>query len=411
MTTAARLADLIREVSGTALPVRLRAWDGTEAGPRDAPVLIIRNRWALRRMLWAPGELGLARAYVAGDVDVEGELADGFRRAWQASRSRSSSRLKLSTVDRIRVVSTGTRLGALGLPPKPPAAEAKTTGRRPELSNDFYALLLDSHLAYSSAYFTEDGQSLHDAQTAKLELICHKLGLQQGMRLLDVGCGWGSLALYAAEHHGVHATGITLSEEQRTFITVRAAERGLDALVDVRVQDYRELGELPDMAGTFDAVSSIEMGEHVGDAHYGTYAAIMCRALKPRGRLLLQQMSRSLDAAPGGGAFIERYIAPDLHLRPLWQTLRYLQEAGLEIRGVEAMREHYVRTVDAWLETYQTHHEQFVSLVGEEVARVWQLYLVGGRLAFEEARMGVDQVLAVKTTASGASGLGLLAQR
>ena len=406
MTTAARLADLIREVSGTALPVRLRAWDGTEAGPRDAPVLVVRNRRALRRLLWAPGELGLARAYVAGDVDVEGELADGLRRAWQAARSRSSSsRLKLTTADRIRVVAAGMRLGALGLPPKPPAAEGKQTGPRHDLSNDFYALLLDRHLAYSAACFTEDGQSLHDAQTAKLELICGKLGLQQGMRLLDVGCGWGALILYAAEHHGVHATGITLSEEQRAFVAVRAAARGLSDKVDVRLQDYREFGESPEAAGAFDAVSSIEMGQHVGRAHYGTYTEILFRALKPRGRLLLEQMSRSLDATPGGGSFIERYIAPDLHMRPLWQTLRYLQEAGLEIRAVEAMREHYVRTVDAWIDTFETHQEQFVALVGEEVARVWRLYLVGGRLAFEEARVGVDQVLAVKTTASGASGI------
>lgn len=419
MTIAARLADLIRDVSGTTLPVRLRAWDGTEAGPRDAPVLIIKNRRALRRMLWAPGELGLARAYVTGDVDVEGDLADGFRRAWQVSRSRpaSKSKSKLTAGGKAKAVAAGARLGALGTPPKPPAAEADLAGRlhtrlrdraaiahHYDLSNDFYALLLDSHMAYSSAYFTADDQSLHDAQTAKLDLICRKLELQEGMRLLDVGCGWGSLVLHAAEHYGVHATGITLSSEQRAFIAVRATERGLDDKVDVRLQDYREFGELPDVAGTFDAVSSVEMGEHVGEGNYGTYAAIMFKALKPRGRLLLQQMSRSLDAAPGGGAFIERYIAPDMHMRPLWQTQRYLQEAGFEIRGVEAMREHYVRTVDAWIETFETHYAQFVGLVGEEVARVWRLYLVGGRLAFEEARMGVDQILAVKTTASGVSG-------
>ena len=417
MTTAGRLADLIRDVSGSTLPVRLRAWDGTEAGPRDAPVLVIRNRRALRRLLWAPGELGLARAYVAGDIDVEGDLADGFRRAWQAARSRSSAALRISTADKVRALAAGARLGALGGPPKPPAAEANLTGRlhtrlrdraaiahHYDLSNDFYALLLDSHMAYSSAYFTSDEQSLHDAQTAKLDLVCRKLGLQEGMRLLDVGCGWGSMILHAAEHYGVHATGITLSEQQRSFIAVRATERGLGDKVEVRLQDYREFGELPGVAGTFDAVSSIEMGEHVGEAQYGTYAAIMLKALKPRGRLLLQQMSRSLDAAPGGGAFIERYIAPDMHMRPLWQTLHHLQEAGFEIRGVEAMREHYVRTVDAWIETFETHYDQFVALVGEEVARVWRLYPVGGRLAFEEARMGVDQVLAVKTTASGVSG-------
>ena len=418
MTVAARLAELIRDISGSSLPVRLRAWDGTESGPRDAPVLIIRNRRALRRILWAPGELGLARAYVTGDIDVEGDLADGFRRAWQAARSRPSMRLRLTTADKARALAAGVGLGVLGPPPKPPAAEVRLTGRlhtrlrdraaiahHYDLSNDFYALLLDSHMAYSSGYFTEEGEALHDAQTAKLDLICRKLGLREGLRLLDVGCGWGSLILYAAEHYGVHATGITLSEEQRAFVAVRATERGLSESVEVRLQDYREFGELPGVAGTFDAVSSIEMGEHVGEAHYPTYAAIMFSAIKPRGRLFLQQMSRSLDAAPGGGAFIERYIAPDMHMRPLWQTLRYLQQAGFEVRDVEAMREHYVRTVDAWIETFETHHEQFVALVGEEVVRVWRLYLVGGGLAFEEGRMGVDQVLAVKPTGAGASGM------
>ncbi|CAN5773248.1 hypothetical protein BH10ACT9_BH10ACT9_13480 [soil metagenome] len=279
MTTAGRLADLIRDVSGSTLPVRLRAWDGTESGPRDAPVLVIRNRRALRRLLWAPGELGLARAYVAGDIDVEGDLADGFRRAWQAARSRPSAALRISTADKVRALAAGARLGALGGPPKPPAAEANLTGRlhtrlrdraaiahHYDLSNDFYALLLDSHMAYSSAYFTSDEQSLHDAQTAKLDLVCRKLGLQEGMRLLDVGCGWGSMILHAAEHYGVHATGITLSEQQRSFIAVRATERGLGDKVEVRLQDYREFGELPGVAATFDAVSSIEMGEHVGEA-------------------------------------------------------------------------------------------------------------------------------------------------
>jgi cyclopropane-fatty-acyl-phospholipid synthase len=398
MTSAGRLADLIRDVTGSALPVRLRAWDGTEAGPRDAPVLVIRNRRALRRLFWAPSELGLARACVAGDVDLEGDLADAFRRAWQAARAGPVSRVRIS---RLKVATAAARLGALGPPPTPPAAEMR---RAREHGADFYTLLLDDHMAYSAAYFSEAGQSLHDAQTAKLDLVCRKLGLRAGMRLLDVGCGWGSLILHAAEHYGVHATGLTASEEQRGFVAVRASERGLSAAVDVRVQNYREFGEQPEAAGTFDAVSSIETGEYVGEAHYPRYAAVMFDALKPRGRLLLQQMSRGIDATPGGGVFIERYIASDLHLRPLWQTVRHVQEAGLEIRGVESMREHYVRTVDAWIETLETHHEQFVDLVGAEVARVWQLYLVGRRLAFEESRMGADQVLAVKTTASGVSG-------
>ncbi|MCV7227662.1 SAM-dependent methyltransferase [Mycolicibacterium komossense] len=403
MTAATRLADLIREGAGIDLPVRLRAWDGSEAGPRDAPVLIIRNRRALRRLLWAPGELGLARAYVTGDVDVEGDLAEGFRSAWRAAPAQPHKPRKA------RALAAAAKLGALGPPPKPPASEARLSGRlhtrrrdraaiahHYDLSNDFYQLLLDDQMAYSSAYYTEPDQSLHDAQTAKLDLICHKLELKPGMRLLDVGCGWGSLILHAAQHYGVQATGITLSAQQRAFITARVVERGLADTVEVRLQDYREFGELPEAAGTFDAVSSIEMGEHVGQQQYPTYAAIMFDALRPGGRLLLQQMSRRADAAPGGGAFIERYIAPDMHMRPLWQTLRFLQNEGFEVLGVEAMREHYVRTVEHWIETFEANFDRFVALQGEEVARVWRLYLVGGGLAFEEGRMGVDQILSAK---------------
>lgn len=269
-----------------------------------------------------------------------------------------------------------------------------------DLSNDFYRLLLDDHMAYSSAYFTHAGQSLHDAQTAKLDLICGKLGVEPGMRLLDVGCGWGSLILHAADRYGVRATGITLSAQQHQFIAARAAERGLTDRVEVRLQDYRDFGSQPQTTAAFDAVSSIEMGEHVGEQFYSSYARILYGALKPGGRLLLQQMSRRADAAPGGGAFIEAYIAPDMHMRPLWQTLRYLQDADFEIVSVEAMREHYARTAEHWIATLEDRFNEFVALLGEEVARVWRLYLAGGRLAFEEGRMGVDQILAGKPAVS-----------
>ena len=408
-TVAGRLAALVRDVTGAALPVRLRAWDGSEAGPRDAPVLIIRNRRALRRLVWAPSELGLARAYVSGDVDVDGDLADGLRRAWRSAREQPRSAARLGPGAKIKAAAAAVRMRVVGPPPKPPAAEARLSGRlhsrrrdraaiahHYDLSNEFYRMLLDDHMAYSSAYFADPDQSLYDAQTAKLDLICRKLGLQPGMRMLDVGCGWGSLILYAAQHYGVHATGITLSAEQCAFIEDRVAERGLAADVEVRLQDYREFGEGGSAADTFDAVSSIEMGEHVGEERYPTYTAIMFGALKPTGRLLLQQMSRDVDVAPGGGAFIERYIAPDMHMRPLWQTLRHVQNAGFEVLGVEAMREHYVRTVERWIDTFEANYDRFVELQGDEVARVWRLYLVGGGLAFAEGRMGVDQVLAVR---------------
>ncbi len=200
--------------------------------------------------------------------------------------------------------------------------------------------------------------------------------------------------LHAAHRYGVRATGITLSAGQRDFTVARAAERGLTDSVEVRLQDYRDFDGTS--AGAFDAVASIEMGEHVGERLYPSYVAVLDRALRPGCRLLLQQMSRRADAAPGGGPFIEAYIAPDMHMRPLWQTLRYLQDAGFEIRSVAAVREHYARTAEHWMNTLESRFGEFVALQGEEVARFWRLYLAGGILAFEEGRMGVDQVLAVK---------------
>ncbi len=414
-TAADRLAALVRDTVGVDLPVRIRAWDGSEAGPQDGPVLVIRSRRALRRLLWAPGELGLARAYITGDIDVEGDLADGFRRAWTLARSRPDTGVSLSAGAKLKAMATAARLGALGAPPKPPASEARLRGglhtrlrdraaisHHYDLSNEFYELLLDESMAYSSAYFAHEGQSLADAQRAKLDLICRKLGLKPGMRMFDVGCGWGSLALHAAEHYDVHVTGITLSAQQRDFIVKRIADRGLSDRVEVRLQDYREFGETDE---TFDAVSSIEMGEHVGEGQYGTYVGILFGALRPTGRLLLQQMSRHRDTAPGGGAFIESYIAPDMHMRPMSQTLAHLESGGFEVRDVEAMREHYVTTVGHWIDTFDSNWDEFVRLQGEEVARVWRLYLVGGALTFEEGRMGVDQFLCVNPTVAGASAM------
>jgi cyclopropane-fatty-acyl-phospholipid synthase len=316
---------------------------------------------------------------------------------------------------RLTAAAGAVRLGAVGTSPRPPAGEARLRGRRHtrsrdraaiahhyDLSNDFYELLLDESMAYSSAYFTHPRHSLADAQRAKLDLICRKLDLRPGGRHLDVGCGWGSLILHAAEHYGVHATGVTLSAQQRDFVAKRIADRGLADRVEVRLQDYREL------AGTgevFDTASSVEMGEHVGEGNYRQYADILHGALKPTGRLLLQQMSRRQGTAPGGGPFIEAYIAPDMHMRPLSRTLAHLEAAGFEIRDVEAMREHYVTTVAHWLETFETHWDDVVALVGEEIARTWRLYLVGGGLAFEEGRMGVDQLLCVRPSDNGVSGL------
>ncbi len=411
-TTAHRLASFAAKLLGGPLPVGLRTWDGTRAGPENAPALVLRNRRALRRLLYAPGELGLARAYVTGDLDVEGDLADGFRRIWALTRTGELNRAKLGPREWAEAVRLAARLGVAGLPPKPPAEEARLSGKlhsllrdrsaiahHYDLSNAFYQLLMDESMAYSCAYFTSGSASLEQAQHDKLELICRKLGLRPGMRLLDVGCGWGSLLVHAAKHHGVEAVGITLSAEQLQHIRGRLAQHDLEDRVEARRQDYRELPDAP-----FDAVASIEMGEHVGEVNYPAYAATLHRMVKPGGRVLLQQMSRG-HVAPGGGAFIERYIAPDMTMRPVGRTIDHLETAGLEVRDVQALREHYVWTVRAWAATLEENWADVVALIGETGARVWRLYLVGGALAFEENRMGVDQILAVRPDRHGGSGL------
>ncbi|GAA0413231.1 cyclopropane-fatty-acyl-phospholipid synthase [Acrocarpospora corrugata] len=381
---AGRLMPLIEELFGGYSPVALRTWDGGSAGPAGAPVVVLRSPQALRQLLWSPGELGLARAYVTGDLDVEGDLADGFRRVWA---NRGAKPGPAALVRALRAMPE-----VLGPRPPVPASEAKLRGRRHtrgrdsdaiahhyDLSNEFYELILDPSMAYSCARWGP-GDTLADAQRRKLDLVCRKLDLQRGDRLLDVGCGWGSMILYAAREYGARATGVTVSREQRAFIRTKSAG------VEVRLQDYRDIAGEP-----YDAISSIEMGEHVGEENYPAYAATLFRMVRPGGRVVVQQMARGANA-PGGGPFIERYIAPGMHMRPVGRTVAMFEEAGFEAVHVESMREDYARTVRAWYETFAHNYDRAVALVGPEVARVWRLYLVGGALAFEQGRMSVHQI-------------------
>lgn len=409
---AARLSSHLEPLFGGSLPIRLRGWDGSEAGPADGPVVVLRSRRALRRLLWQPDELGLAQAYVTGELDVEGDLLDGFTRLWAVARERGLHLGRPPLGDLARAALTALTIGAVGPKPKAPVSQAKLTGalhsllrdraaisHHYDLSNGFYALILDPHMAYSCAYFTEPGQAIKDAQAAKLDLVCRKIGLEPRMRMLDVGCGWGSLSLYAAENFDVQVVGVTLSREQKAFVDSRIAERGLADRVAIRLQDYREVDD-----GPYDAVASLEMGEHVGQDNYPAYAAQLHRLVRERGRVLVQQMSRG-DRHPGGGPFIECFIAPDMFMRPVGRTVDLIEQSGLEVRDVHALREHYVWTVEAWLRTFEDNYDRAVAMVGDEVARVWRLYLVGGLLTFREGRMGVDQILAVKPSADGASGM------
>jgi cyclopropane-fatty-acyl-phospholipid synthase len=267
-----------------------------------------------------------------------------------------------------------------------------------DLSNEFFQLFTDPSVTYSCAYFPRDDMTMEEAQMAKLDMSLDKLGLQPGMTLLDVGCGWGSLSLHAAEHFGARVTGVTIAREQKAFIDERVRERGLGDLVEIRLQDYREVPQ----RDHFDAVGSLEMGEHVGEANYATYARVLHDAVKPGGRVLVQQMSRAggRSGHPGGGPFIEQFIAPDMHMRPVGETVAYLERGGLEVRDVHGMREHYVRTVAGWMANFEANLPRLTALVGEEVVRVWRLYLVGGAMAFRDGRMGVDQILMVRPGAA-----------
>jgi cyclopropane-fatty-acyl-phospholipid synthase len=419
--TAQRLEAALRPFVGGNLPVRLRAWDGSEAGPSDQPLVELRSRDAIRRLMWHPGELGAAQAYVTGELEVHADLDAALTHVWSVAAERGLSGVRPSPSAFVKALRTAVGVGAVGTPPPPPASQARlgrfrggrlhsksrdsrAISHHYDLSNEFYSLILDPQMAYSSGYYTSDDPSytVEDAQRDKLDLVCQKLGLEEGMRFLDIGCGWGSLSLHAAQHYGAQVTGVTIAAEQKKYIDARVAERGLEDRVEIRLQDYREIPEATPGGRPFDAVGSIEMGEHVGEKNYATYAQVLHDAVKPGGRVLIQQMSRAggRDGHPGGGPFIESFIAPDMHMRPVGETVAFLERGGLEVRDVHAMREHYVRTVEGWLQNFEAHHDRLTALVGDEVVRVWRLYLVGGSMAFRDGRMGVDQILMVRPGAA-----------
>ncbi|MEU4897469.1 cyclopropane-fatty-acyl-phospholipid synthase family protein [Streptomyces sp. NPDC044780] len=426
---AGRIVTLAEEVLGAPLPIRIRAWDHSETGPPGAPTLVVRRRRALRRLLWRPGELGLARAWVAGDIDVEGDLYDALDRLagliWErdpAAQPRSRLRTGLQALRDPALRAAARELLALagpGLPPPPPREEARTshgplhTLRRDkkaishhyDVGNDFYELVLGPSMVYSCAYWDSADGTLEEAQRAKLDLVCRKLALRPGQRLLDVGCGWGSMVLHAAREYGVSAVGVTLSEEQAAYARKRVADAGLTGQVEIRVQDYREV---PD--GPYDAISSIGMAEHVGAVRYAEYTAILHRLLRPGGRLLNHQIARRPqpdEEAYQVDEFIDRYVFPDGELAPVGRTVTQLEEAGFEVRDVEAIREHYALTLRGWVANLERSWARAVRLTSPGRARVWRLYMAASALSFERNRIGVNQILAVRTPESGASGLPL----
>ncbi|MET9733082.1 cyclopropane-fatty-acyl-phospholipid synthase family protein [Streptomyces sp. NPDC006458] len=421
---APRLQSLLEQVLGVPLPVRIRAWDGSQAGPPHAPVLVVRNRRALRRLLWKPGELGLARAWVAGDLEVEGDLYTALDLmaglVWERGED-ARTLLQALREPGVRSAVAGLfRLAGPALPPAPPPEEVRRPGhlhtRRTDrraishhydVGNDFYELVLGPSMVYSCAYWgaAEGAGTLEDAQRDKLELVSRKLGLRPGQRLLDVGCGWGSMAIHAAREHGVSVVGVTLSQEQAAYARKRVADEGLTDRVEIRVQDYRDVDD-----GPYDAISSIGMAEHVGADRYLEYTRHLHALLKPGGRLLNHQIARrphSDETAYHVDAFIDAYVFPDGELQPVGTTVTLLERAGFEVRDVESLREHYALTLRRWVTNLEAGREQAARLAGPGRARVWLLYMAACALAFEHNRIGVNQVLAVRTPEPGGSGMPL----
>ncbi|MEV7129986.1 cyclopropane-fatty-acyl-phospholipid synthase family protein [Streptomyces sp. NPDC093260] len=424
---ASRLTTLLEQLLETPLPVRVRAWDGSEAGPPGAPTLVVRNRRALRRLLFKPGELGLARAWVAGDLTVEGDLYTALALMSGLVWERGEDARGLGALlrdPRARAAVRGlVKLAGPPLPPAPPPEEARRPGhlhtRRTDrraishhydVGNDFYEIVLGPSMVYSCAYWPAPGPdaTLEQAQYDKLELISRKLALKPGQRLLDVGCGWGSMAVHAAREHGVSVVGVTLSQEQAVYARKRVADEGLTDKVEIRVQDYRDVTD-----GPYDAISSIGMAEHVGAARYLEYASDLHALLKPGGRLLNHQIGRRPQRDESEyhvDEFIDAYVFPDGELAPVGTTVTQLERAGFEVRDVESIREHYALTLRRWVANLEADWDRAVRLTSPGRARVWRLYMAASALAFERNRIGVNQVLAVKTPESGASGMPLRAR-
>lgn len=380
-------------------PFRIELWDGSAlpATTTGAGGLTFRVRSprALGHVLRAPGQLGLGRAYVSGEIEVDDtdaalELLDGYAVP------------PLDVRRKARLVAAALRAGALRTFPRAPAAELRPRGRRHsrerdrraiahhyDVSNDFFRVILGESMTYSCAVFSRGARTLEEAQRAKLELVCTKLGVRPGQRILDIGCGWGSFALHAAGEHGVHVTGVTLSRAQAELARERVAAAGLAERIEIRLADYR------DLAGEqFDAIASIGMVEHVGSANIDAYARHLASVLKPGGRLLNQGIARLRYGDPEAGPFSERFVFPDAAPLHLSRVLSAIEAAGLEPTHVEGFRLDYARTLLEWARNLDQQADRAHELIGPERMRVWRVYVRAARRGFETGFTSIFQLVA-----------------
>ena len=411
------LAEVFEKIAGPDAPVEFRAYDGSQAGAAGSPVRItVNSPVAVSYLAQAPGALGLARAYVSGHIDVDGDMHLAL------SRMASIQRMDLSVAERLQLLRElgGPKVLLPRVPPPPQEVRIRRrslAGRRHskgrdasaishhyDVSNTFYAWVLGPSMAYTCACYPTEDATLEEAQFYKHDLVARKLGLREGMRLLDVGCGWGGMVRHAAREYGVRALGVTLSEQQALWAQEAIKREGLSDLAEVRHLDYRDVPE-----SGFDAVSSIGLTEHIGKAQLPAYFAFLLEKLKPQGRLLNHCITRTDNKEPARrpDGFIYRYVFPDGELEAPGHLVSLMHDTGFEVRHEENLREHYAKTLAGWCANLDEHWDEAVAEVGQGTARVWRLYMAGSRLGFERNDIQLHQVLGVKLTENGASGMPL----
>jgi cyclopropane-fatty-acyl-phospholipid synthase len=411
------LAEVFEAFVGHEAPVEFAAYDGSHAGAPGSEVKVtVRSPVAVSYLAQAPGALGLARAYVSGHLDVEGDMYEALVRMTRAQR------LDIGVAEKLRLLQSlgGPKLLIHRIAPPPQenlqhrrwmvgrrhtkARDAKAISHHYDVSNTFYRWVLGPSMAYTCACYPKSDSSLEEAQANKFDLVARKLGLREGMRLLDVGCGWGGMVRHAAREYGVKALGVTLSEQQAVWAQAAIEREGLSGLAEVRHLDYRDVPETG-----FDAISSIGLTEHIGEKNLPAYFSFLYSKLKPGARLLNHCITRPDNTVPAHrqNGFINRYVFPDGELEGPGYLISLMHDAGFEVRHEENLREHYAKTLAAWCANLDDHWDEAVKEVGEGTARVWRLYMAGSRLGFDQNQIQLHQVLGVKLHADGTAGMPL----
>lgn len=413
------IAEIIEAIATPPLPVYITAYDGSATGPADAPFHFhVASKSGLAYTATAPGDLGLCRAYLTGGLQVEGEHLAHPYKIFDALQDMYHRIHKPSPADSVRIVKSLRALDAFHVQPMPANEQTsrfhktvvehmarhseerdkQSISAHYDLSNDFYRLFLGPSMTYTCAYYPEPTSSLEDAQQNKYRLVFDKLHLKPGDRLLDIGCGWGGMVIYAAKH-GVKTLGVTLSEEQYKWGAQAIKDAGLEDMAEVRCMDYRDVPE-----GDFDAISAIGILEHIGYANYRSYFELLYSKLVPGGRMLNHCITYPDNHRRKAGKFIDRYIFPDGELSGSGTIIMRMQDAGFEVLHEENLRFDYQRTLNAWCENLKANWDEARDIVGDETARLWGLYMAGCEWGFEHNVVQLHQVLGVKLLEDGSRG-------